>query len=71
MEKHQIYCMTCGKQTDACYTDSGALGLSHGWCQCRECYAVEHPECPACKDLTDKQWKYCCHCGNNLKGETK
>ncbi len=60
-------CGTCGTDTETCYTDSGALGLVHGMCQCRNCYAKDHPECPNCSELTDEAWKYCTHCGLDLK----
>lgn len=59
-------CGTCGKETDTCYTDSGVLGMLHGQCQCCECYAVYHPFCPKCRDLTSEMWEYCAHCGHYL-----
>jgi len=61
-------CATCGKETEVCYTDSGVLGMTHGFCQCRDCYIkAGHPECSSCKELTAKGWKHCPHCGADLK----
>lgn len=46
----------------------GYLGMTHGACQCRECYVKNgHPECPECKGLTLPEWKFCSHCGAKLK----
>lgn len=56
-------CGTCGKETSICYADYGALGLVHGFCQCRDCYSKNHPFCPLCGELTEKSWNYCAHCG--------
>jgi len=64
----KIICVTCGKETDICYTDSGVLGFVHGFCRCRECYIKSgHPECPNCKELLSDRWDYCCHCGAKVK----
>lgn len=64
METKIIICATCGKETAACYTDEGILGLTHGRCQCRECYIKDgHPECPNCKNLLQQGWSFCPHCG--------
>lgn len=59
----EFKCGTCGNKTDVCYTDAGTLGMVHGFCQCRDCYSIEHPLCPMCNDLTSKEWDYCAHCG--------
>lgn len=65
----QHRCSSCSKTTEVCYTDGGIMGMVHGDCQCRGCYAKIHPECPSCNELTDKLWLYCAHCGSKLKGE--
>ena len=63
-----MVCRTCGKSTDVCYTDEGALGLTHGFCQCRECYIKSgHPECSQCKELLSSQFRYCPWGGNKVK----
>lgn len=63
--KHK--CLTCGKDTDVCYTDAGVIGMVHGVCQCHDCYVIDgHPECPGCKELTADNWKYCSNCGIKL-----
>jgi hypothetical protein len=61
-------CITCGKDTEVCYTDSGILGLTHGWCQCHDCYLkAGHIECPNCKTLMLSEWIYCPKCGKPIK----
>lgn len=65
-------CRTCRKETDVCYTDEGVLGMTHGSCQCRDCYVKDgHPECPKCKELTYESWKFCTHCGSPLDNKVE
>ena len=61
-------CASCGTETEVCYTDQGVLGMTHGMCQCRECYVKGgHPECKTCGELCYETWKFCGHCGAELK----
>lgn len=67
MKRKKIKCITCGKETDVCYTDEGVLGFTHGHCQCRECYIKSgHPECSTCGELLSSGWKFCAHCGTQI-----
>ena len=61
-----MLCSSCGKKISTIFADSN-LAAVHGQRQCRECFAKEHPECTTCKELTEKLWKYCAHCGGKLK----
>lgn len=68
LSKPKIFCKNCGKETDTCWTDDLNLGLSHGFCQCRDCYIkAGHPECSTCHELLNKSWNYCPQCGTSRK----
>lgn len=72
MEKMTFECTSCHAVTEDCYTDSGALGMAHGQCQCRDCFIADgHPECPICHGLTSRNWLYCAHCGTPLTNSTR
>lgn len=66
----QLYCGKCLQPTDICYTDGGALAMVHGQCLCRSCYIADgHPECPQCKELTYKGFRFCPWCGSSLAAD--
>jgi len=61
-----MICCKCGKITETCYNDSGALGMVHGDINCRQCYILDgHPECKneECEALLVPHWNYCPICG--------
>jgi len=61
-------CASCKTEAEVCYTDQGVLGMTHGCCLCRDCYIKDgHPECPECGELCYESWKFCGHCGADLK----
>ena len=63
-----VRCISCGKETDICYTDEGMLGLTHGHYRCRECYIkAGHPACLECGELLSNKFKFCPWCGTKLK----
>lgn len=65
MSENRTYiCPRCDRPTDLQYSDSGVLAIIHGQWLCRTCYIADgHPECPQCKRLTYKEFKFCPWCG--------
>jgi len=65
-------CAKCGATSDICYTDAGVFGMVHGQGLCRDCYIADgHPECPNCKELGSDSWRFCAHCGSELRPITR
>jgi predicted amidophosphoribosyltransferase len=62
-------CMTCKKELGAIGETiycNGTLELSHGWGQCKECYAKDHRACVKCGNFLLDGFKFCPMCGTEI-----
>jgi hypothetical protein len=70
-------CCTCGISFDSLqkqhkdyviYCDGGALEISHGGGQCRECYSITHSFCKNCPNTPlMPTWNFCPWCGEKVE----